>query len=163
MRIVNVLLVFVCMELIGCVRLQNLGEVLGGGGVELAEGRYHRESVGADRHPPSLNKQKGSMTYHDRIIVADGGTATGHHFTLNEPRFIRYILLKTVDPIKNIVVYVRTGGENWTIARQLKKPVDAETRIEINMRADDIRVEQRTDIPDTDDVIRDIKVYVQKR
>ena len=31
------------------------------------------------------------------------------------------------------------------------------------MRADDIRVEQRTDIPDTDDVIRDIKVYVQKR
>ena len=32
MRIVNVLLVFVCMELIGCVRLQNLGEVLGGGG-----------------------------------------------------------------------------------------------------------------------------------
>ena len=53
--------------------------------------------------------------------MADGGTATGHHFTLNEPRFIRYILLKTVDPIKNIVVYVRTGGENWTIARQLKK------------------------------------------
>ena len=45
MRIVNVLLVFACAALAGCVQTAHLSKALSGGGVEHVEGRYRTEQV----------------------------------------------------------------------------------------------------------------------
>lgn len=88
---------------------------------------------------------------------------TTHSYTLNEPRFIRYIQLNTIDPVKNLDIYVRVGDGDWKMARQLKEPVDSSSRIDINMRACDIRVVQKTVGWDRLDFVKDFDVYVQKK
>jgi hypothetical protein len=45
MRIVNVLLVFACAAVTGCVQTAHLSKALSGGGVERVEGRYRTEQV----------------------------------------------------------------------------------------------------------------------
>ena len=45
MRIVNVLLVFACAALAGCVQTADISKALSGGGVERVEGRYRTEQV----------------------------------------------------------------------------------------------------------------------
>ena len=65
--------------------------------------------------------------------------------------------------MKNVDIYVRVGNDDWKIAKQLKRPVDAATRIGINMRADDIRVVQKTAVLNGLDFIEDIEVYAQRK
>ena len=45
MRIVNVVLIFACAALAGCVQTAHLSKALSGGGVERVEGRYRTEQV----------------------------------------------------------------------------------------------------------------------
>ena len=45
MRIVNVVLIFACAVLAGCVQTAHLSQALSGGGVERVEGRYRAEQV----------------------------------------------------------------------------------------------------------------------
>ncbi|MDE0502812.1 MAG: hypothetical protein OXI86_01940 [Candidatus Poribacteria bacterium] len=65
--------------------------------------------------------------------------------------------------MKNLDIYVRVGNNNWKIANQLKRPVGAGTNIRINMRAEDIRVVQKTAVANRLDFIEDIEVYAQKK
>ena len=71
--------------------------------------------------------------------------------------------MDTVDPVKNVDVYVRVGNENWRLAKQMKRPVGKGARIRINMRAEDIRVVQNTALVNRLDFIEDIEVYAQKK
>ena len=163
MRIVNTLFLLVCAGLIGCAPVGNLGVILGGGGVERVDGSYHMELIGEGRYPLALAKPIGNEMWYRRQIVGDPGIATGYYYTLNEPRFIRYIQLNTIDPVKNLDIYVRVGDGDWKMARQLKEPVDSSSRIDINMRACDIRVVQKTVGWDRLDFVKDFDVYVQKK
>ena len=45
MRIVNVMLIFACVALTGCMQTAHLSQALSGGGVERVEGRYRAEQV----------------------------------------------------------------------------------------------------------------------
>ena len=71
--------------------------------------------------------------------------------------------MDTVDPVRNVDIYVRVGNNNWKIAKQLKRPVGRATSIRINMRAEDIRVVQNTAIVNKLDFIEDIEVYAQTK
>ena len=96
----------------------------------------------------------------------------GDLFTLNEPRFVRRIVLHSAAPVKNVDVYVRVGKDEWKVAAQLKKPVDSRTPIEINMRGDVVRVVQKSITWGSGDryrlrtnrnLIRDIEVFVAQK
>ena len=144
-RIVDIfLLLFLFAGIIGCAHLK----AVGGGGLERAEGRFYAGPMG------------------------DFGGAVGYLFTLNEPRFVRRIVLHSVAPVKNVDVYVRVGKDEWKVAAQLKKPVDSRTPIEINMRGDVVRVVQKSITWGSGDryraragrnLIRDIEVFVAQK
>ena len=128
----------------GCALLK----AVGGGGLERAEGRLYVGPMG------------------------DFGGAVGYLFTLNEPRFVRRIVLHSAAPVKNVDVYVRVGKDEWKVAAQLKKPVDSRTPIEINIRGDVVRVVQKSITWGSGDrfrartgknVIRDIEVFVAQK
>lgn len=144
-RIVDIfLLLFLFAGIIGCAQLK----AVGGGGLERAEGRFYAGPMG------------------------DFGGAVGYFFTLNEPRFVRRIVLHSAAPVKNVDVYVRVGKDEWKVAAQLKKPVDSRTPIEINMRGDVVRVVQKSitwgsgeryRVRFNRNLIRDIEVFVAQK
>ena len=138
------LLLFVFAGMTGCAKLK----AVGGGGLERAEGRFYAGPMG------------------------DFGGAMGYFFTLNEPRFVRRIVLHCASPVKNVDVYVRVGKDDWKVAKQLKKPVDSRTPIEINMRGDVVRVIQKSTTWGSGEryraradrnLIRDIEVFVAQK
>ena len=144
-RIVDIfLLLFLLTGMTGCAHLK----AVGGGGLERAEGRFYAGPMG------------------------DFGGAVGYFFTLNEPRFVRRIVLHCASPVKNVDVYVRVGKDNWKVAAQLKKPVDSRTPIEINIRGDAVRVVQKSTTWGSGEryharfnrnLIRDIEVFVAQK
>ena len=70
--------------------------------------------------------------------------------------------MDTVDPIKNIDIYV-WEGETWKIVQKLKSEVDTQTRIDINRRTNAISVVQKTIKTGSQDRVTDFEVYAQKK
>ena len=104
--------------------------------------------------------------------MGDFGGAVGYLFSLIEPRFVRCLVLHSAAPVKNVDVNVRIGKAEWKVAAQLKKPVDSQTPIEINMRGDVVRVVQKSITWGSGDryraragrnLIRDIEVFVAQK
>ena len=177
-----ILCVVVLIGVFGCAAMKNLGQSLDGGGVEQVEGKYHvelkfrfesatehpflRKSPVQIMHDMEDNVYLRSQPKYDlnRSINRERWRGMVHYYCLDSPRFIRYIRMNTVDPIKNIDIYV-WEGETWQIARQLKSPIDAQTRIDINRRTNAISVVQNTISyrNGSQGHITDFAVYVQKK
>lgn len=166
------ILISLLLPLSGCANLAQLAESLDSRGVERIEGNFLKEVLSKDKfkgiRPTSTVKTKADKVFNVYHLSPEDqsighAVAMGYYFYTDLPRFIRYIKLRTAEPVKNIDIYVRVGSENWMIARQLKSPVDSQTRIDINKRADAIRVVQKTVSWDRRDIATDIEVYVQKK
>ena len=143
-KVIMLIIIFACVQMCGCAQLK----AVGGGGLERAERRFYAGPMG------------------------DFGGAMGYFFTLNEPRFVRRIILHCASPVKNVDVYVRVGKDDWKVAAQLKKPVDSRTPIDINMRGDVVRVVQKSTTWGSGEryrarsgrnLIRDIEVFVARK
>ena len=171
------LLIAALISLSSCASIENLGQALGGGGVEPVNGKYYIELTyfkeSATKHhfkgksPAQVLKNLSDNAFlreQPKYLPRARGRGQAYYYCLDSPRFVRYVQLHTVAPIKNIDVYV-WEGENWVIVRQLVKPISAKTRIGINRRTSAIRVVQKTvDLGRKPmDRITDFDVYVQKK
>ena len=169
------LLIAALISLSSCASIENLGQALGGGGVEPVDGKYYIELTyfkeSTTKHhfkgksPAQVMKNLSENAFlREQPKYLSRGRAQAYYYCLDSPRFVRYVQLHTVAPIKNIDVYV-WEGENWVIVRQLAKPISAKTRIGINRRTSAIRVVQKTvDLGRKPmDRITDFDVYVQKK
>ncbi len=169
-----ILCVVVLIGVSGCAPMKNLGQSLGGGGVEQVEGKYYvelkyyRES--ASKHhfkrksPTQIMKDMAENVFFrsQPKYKQTRGRAMVYYYCIDSPRFIRYIRMDTVDPIRNVEIYV-WEGETWRIVRKLKSAVDAQTRIDINRRTNAISVVQKTIKAGSQDRVTDFEVYVQKK
>ena len=166
--VLSSLLLLLC----ACAKLEQLAESLDSGGVERIEGNFQKEVLSKDKFkgipPTRIEKTRANKifyVYHlpaeDRLI--GHAVAMGYYFYTDLPRFIRYLKLRTDEPVKNIDIYVRNGSENWKLVRQLKSPVHSQSHIDINKRANAIRVVQKTVSWDRRDIVTDIEVYAQKK
>ena len=169
-----ILCVVVLIGLSGCAPMNNLGQSLGGGGTEQVEGKcyvelkYYRES--ASKH--YFKRKSPTQIMNDMADNAfirsqpkykqTRGRAMVYYYCIDSPRFIRYIRMDTVDPIKNVDIYV-WEGDTWKMVRKLKPLVDATTRIDINRRTNAISVVQKTIKGNTRDHVTDFEVYAQKK
>lgn len=66
------------------------------------------------------------------------------------------------DPVKNIEICIRrTHADTWKLLKEIKSPVAANTCIDINARATEIRVIQKTVSlrREADDIITAFRVY----
>lgn len=169
------LLIAALISLSSCASIENLGQALGGGGVEPVDGKYYIELTyfveSRTKHhfkgksPAQVMKNLSDNAFlREQPKYLPRGRAQAYYYCLDSPRFVRYVQLHTAAPIKNIDVYV-WEGENWVIVRQLAKPISAKTRIGINRRTSAIRVVQKTVNLGRKpmDRITDFDVYVQKK
>ncbi len=169
-----IMCVVVLIGVSGCAPMKDLGQSLGGGGIEQVEGKYYvelkyyRES--ASKHhfkrksPTQIMKGMADNVFFRSQAKYEHTRGRGmvYYYCMDSPRFVRYIRMDTVDPIKNIDIYV-WEGETWRIVRKLKSEVDAQTRIDINRRTNAISVVQNTIKTDSRDHVTDFEVYVQKK
>lgn len=166
----------------GCAAMTNLGQSLDGGSVEQVEGKYHVELKlrfeSATKHrflrksPAQIMRDMEDNVYLRSQPKYDLNQSLNrkrwrgmvHYYCLDSPRFIRYIRMDTVESIKNIDIYV-WEGETWQIVRQLKSPIDAQTRIDINRRTNAISAVHKTISyrKGSRGHITDLAVYVQKK
>ena len=142
------------------------------GGIESVEGTYRFEFVGErgrywqDRETPDTPQGSGPYAY---------------YFTMDTPRFVQYLYAVIPhDPVRNVTVYTRPDEKTrWELIRQIKKPLTSATRIDINRRAREIRLVQKTvsrnrdyvswsltgkprEKTDQNEVITGFEVYAQK-
>ena len=151
----KILFLFLAIVWASCVpTLSNLD----GGGTELVPGTFYHELL------------KVTSRYSTNSHINSGyGYDLSHSFcfTLDVLRFIRYIYIDTVgDPVKNLNIYTRISDtDRWTLVKQLKSPVDANTRIDLNVRASEIRVIQKTMSlrEESEDIITGFRVYAQSQ
>ena len=157
----KILLLFGTMVFVGCSAILSS---LDDGGTELIPGTFYYNPLKATSkysRNPSIQS-----AYQTRQAWYDHGLAHSYHFSIDAPRFIRYMHLDTLGvPVKNVEVYTRlTDTDSWKLLKQFKSPVDTTTRIDLNVRASEIRVIQKTVSlqRDADDIIIGFKVYAQK-
>ena len=134
------------------------------GGTELVSGKFYYDSLKATSRYSAVPSRHSA--YHTNAARYDHGLAHSYCFSIDTPRFIRYFYLDTLGaPVKNLDVYTRlTDPDSWKLVEQLKSPVDTNTRIDLNVRASEIRVIQKTVSlrREADDIIIGFKVYAQK-
>ena len=172
-----VLFIAALISVSACAAMKDLGQSLDGGGIEQVEGEYYYE-LKYMFQSRTAHRWKGKSPTQVRVDLADNryfrsqpkyntgarGRAAAYYYCLDTPRFIRYIHLDTVDPIKNLYIYI-WEGEDWKTVKKMKKPVEAATRIDINRRTEAIRVVQSTvELKrNSQDHVTDFDVYVQKK
>lgn len=100
---------------------------------------------------------------------------------MEAPRFVRYLYAVIPhDPVRNVSVYTRRDDKRqWELIKQIKNPLTSATRIDINRRAIEIRLVQKTvsrnrdymslsltgrprEKTDKNEVITGLEVYAQK-
>lgn len=177
LEMIAILCVIVLISVSGCAPMKNLGQSLGGGGIEQVEGKYYVElkyyKESASKH--HFNRKSPTQIIKDmadNVFMRSqpkyeqtrqrGRRGMVYYYCMDSPRFIRYIRMETVDPIKNIDVYV-WEDETWKIVGKLKSAVAAQTRIDINRRTNAISVVQKTIKTGSKDRVTDFEVYVQKK
>ena len=134
------------------------------GGTELVSGTFYYDPLKATSRYSAVPSRHSA--YHTNAARYDHGLAHSYCFSIDTPRFIRYFYLDTLGaPVKNLDVYTRlTDPDSWKLVEQLKSPIDTNTRIDLNVRASEIRVIQKTVSlrREADDIIIGFKVYAQK-
>ena len=157
----KVLCLFCTMVFVGC---SSILSSLDGGGIELVDGDFYYDPLEATSRYST--RPAGASANVTRAAWYNHGVAHSYRFTIDAPRFIRYIHLETLGaPMKNLDIYARLNdADNWKMVKQIKSPVDADTRIDVNVRASEIRAIQKTVSlqRDADDIIIGFKVYAQK-
>ena len=135
---------------------------LDSGGTEQVSGEFYDESLPAITTGPGLGRIGTARRTHG----IENGTVPSFHFALNRPRFIRYFYLDTRGgPVRNLDIYTRLNDtETWKWVKEIKSPVKPTTRIDLNIRASEIRVIQKTLSlrRESDEMITGFKVYAQK-
>ena len=158
----KVLCLFCTMFFVGCA---DIVSSLDDGGTELVSGKFYYDPLKATSRY-STNPSSSHSAYRTRQARYDHGIAHSYRFSIDTPRFIRYMHLDTLgNPIKNVEVYTRlTDADSWKLVKQFKLPVKTTTRIDLNVRASEIRVIQKTVSlqRDADDIIIGFKVYAQR-
>lgn len=110
---------------------------LDGGSLEKVDGTYRFEFVGEQgryyqhRETPDTPQGRGPYAY---------------YFTMDSPRFVRYLYAVIPhDSLRNVAVYTRRDNKwQWELIKQIKKPITSTTRIDINRRAIEIKLVQKT-------------------
>ena len=157
----KILFLFSTMVFVGCASILSS---LDGGGNELVPGTFYHEPLKVTiRYSKNLSTDSAYRTkldrYHDK-------NPHSYCFSIDAPRLIRYIYLDIPgDPVTNLEIYTRlTDADSWKRVKQLKSPVGTNTRIDLNVRASEIRVIQRTVSlrREADDIITGFKVYAQE-
>ena len=155
----KVLILLGAIAFIGCSTVLSS---LDDGGTELVSGRFYDQSLTATTTGPGLNRIGTARQFHG----IEYGTVPSFHFALNTPRFIRYFYLDTHGgPVRNLDIYTRLSDvENWKLVKEIKSPIKPNTRIDLNVRASEIRVIQKTLSlrRESDEMITGFKVYTQK-
>ena len=141
-------------------------------GVERVDGTYRFEFVG----------ERGRYSQHrETPDTPQGSGPYAYYFTMDTARFVRYLYAVVPhDPVRNVGVYTRRDDKRqWELIKQIKNPLTSTTRIDINRRAIEIRLVQKTvsrnrdyvasslmGIPrektDKNEVITGFEVYAQK-
>lgn len=151
----KILFLFLTVVWGGCV--PNLS-TLDSGGTELVPGTFYHE-------PLKVTSRYSANSY----TASDYGYDFSHSFCFNlgALRFVQYIYIDTVgDPVKNLNIYTRiSDADRWKLIKQLKSPVDGNTRIDLNVRASEIRVIQKTMSlrRESEDIITGFRVYAQSQ
>ena len=165
----KILFLFFAIFLAGC---SSILTSLDTGGVERVDGTYRFDFAGErgrdwqHRETPDTPQGSGPYTY---------------YFTMETPRFVRYLYAVIPhEPVRNVGVYTRRDDKRqWELIKQIKKPLTSTTRIDINRRAIEIRLVQKTvsrnrdyvswsltgkprDKKDKNEVITGFEVYAQK-
>ena len=160
---------FFAILLIGCSAILTS---LDTGGVERVDGTYRFEFVG----------ERGRYWQHrETPDTPQGRGPYAYYFTMDTPRFVRYLYaVAPHDPVRNVGVYTRRDDKRqWELIKQIKNPLTSTTRIDINRRAIEIRLVQKTvsrnsdymslsltgkprEKTDKDEVITGFEVYAQK-
>ena len=157
----KVLCLFCTMVFIGC---SSILSSLDGGGIELVDGDFYYDPLEATSRYST--RPSGASANVTRAAWYNHGVAHSYRFSLDVPRFIRHVYIETLGaPVKNLDIYAQLNdADNWKMVNQIKSPVDNSTRIEINVRASEIRMIQKTVSlrRDADDIIIGFKVYAQK-
>ncbi len=81
--------------------------------------------------------------------MGDVGPFLAWDLRFKERHFVTQIVIHTEDPkgVKGVDVYVSVGKDKWQRIKHFKKPVSAETRINIGRRTDSIRVLMASPFP----------------
>ena len=128
----KILFLFFTIALVGCSL-----SALDGGSIEKIDGTYRFEFKGergrywGHRTQPDTPMSKGPYVF---------------YFTLPKPRFVRYLYAVVPEaPVRDVSVQVRrTEKMDWELIKQIKSPITSTTRIDINRRAIEIRLVQKT-------------------
>ena len=104
------------------------------------------------------------ITYRAKGTFAAKTTDVGkaYYLHLEEPTFVRWIRLDTIDEIKFINVSVLVHND-WVLVARLDRPIAPGNRIHINRRARAVRVTQPSRRHDRLDTINNIHVFVQNK
>ena len=139
----KILFLFCTMVFVGCSPILSS---LDGGGIERVDGRFYYDPLEATSRYST--RPSGASANVTRAAWYNHGVAHSYRFTIDAPRFIRYIHLETLG----------------AMVKQIKSPVDADTRIDVNVRASEIRAIQKTVSlqREADDIIIGFKVYAQR-
>ena len=84
-----------------------------------------------------------------RDKLGDVGPFLAWDLSFLEPHFVTQIVIHTEDPkgVKGVDVYVSVGKDKWQRIKHFKKPVSAETRINIGRKTERIRVLMTSPFP----------------
>ena len=155
----KVLILLSTIAFIGCSAVLSS---LDDGGTELVSGTFYDQSLTATTTGPGLNRIGTARRTHG----IEYGTVPSFHFALNTPRFIRHFYLDTRGgPVRNLDIYTRLNDtETWKLVKEIKSPIKPTTRIDLNVRASEIRVIQKTLSlrRESDEMITGFEVYAQK-
>ncbi len=165
----KILFLFFAIFLAGCSAILTS---LDTGGVERVDGTYRFEFVG----------KRGRYWQHREIPDTPQGRGPyAYYFTMDTPRFVRHLYAVIPhDPVRNVGVYTRRDDKRqWELIKQIKNPLTSTTRVDINRRASEIRLVQKTvsrnrdymslsltgkprEKTDKNEVITGFEVYAQK-
>ena len=146
-------LLFLALFVPGC---SSILQSIDSGGTELVPGTFYHE-------PLKVTTRYSTNSYTDSGYGYD--LSHSYCFSIDRPRFIRYIHIDTLgEPVRNVHIYTRLANtDSWELVKQLKSPIDTSTRINLNVRASEIRAIQKTVSlrREADDIIIGFKVYAQ--
>ena len=130
----KILFLFFAIFLAGCSAILTS---LDTGGVERVDGTYCFEFVG---------KRGRYWQHRETPDTPQGRGPYAYYFTMDTPRFVRYLYAVIPhDPVRNVGVYARRDDKRqWELIKQIKNPLTSTTRIDINRRAIEIRLVQKT-------------------